>query len=767
MPDLLLELFSEEIPARMQAQAGKDFERLVVGALSDRGLMFEGVKAFAGPRRLTLAVTGLPARQPDVSEEKKGPRVGAPEKALEGFLRSAGVTLEECQKQSDAKGEFYVAVIARLGRATAEVIAEIVPEAMAKLPWPKSMRWGTAGQVRWVRPLHSILATFDGDVVPFEFAGIKSGNTTLGHRFLSDGKPIKVKHFEDYEAALKDAHVILDAEERKEIILHDAQQKAFALGLELIEDEGLLNEVSGLAEWPVVLIGTIEDQFMDVPPEILQTSMRTHQKYFALRSPHPSRPAARAPQDDADTQSRHPEVPPQAASKGDGIANRFALVANMIAADGGKEIVAGNERVLRARLSDAKFFWDQDRKTKLSARVDALKNIVFHAKLGTQYERVERIEALAGEIAQKIGADVAKAKRAARLCKADLTTGVVGEFPELQGVMGRYYALHDGEDPEVAEAIRDHYRPVGPTDAVPTAPVSIAVALAEKVVSLTGFFFVGEIPTGSKDPYALRRAGLGLIRIVLDNRLRLPLSEHCGLEMLAWLQILSAVQMDTQLNQIRNGLELSQSLRSIKRAVDRLEDRLIKKMEVVSDREIEKSLIAGWNVVFFLADRLKVALREKGTRHDLIDAVFSLGTEDDLVRLVARVEALQTFLKTEDGANLLTAYKRAANILRAEEKKDKTAYDGTPDPEALKLPEEKKLFEYLAEASELIRAEVERERFVEAMGVMARLRGPVDAFFDKVTVNDPDPALRKNRLLLLSRLRSTLHLVADFSKIEG
>ncbi|MDE2350556.1 MAG: glycine--tRNA ligase subunit beta, partial [Alphaproteobacteria bacterium] len=405
MPDLLLELFSEEIPARMQAQAAKDLERLIVGALSDRGLLFEGVKSFAGPRRLTLTLHGLPAKQPDVSEEKKGPRVGAPDKAIEGFLRSAGVTLEQCQKQADAKGEFYVAVIARKGRATAEVLAEIVPEAMAKLPWPKSMRWGTGGATRWVRPLHAILCTFDGEVVPLEFAGVKSGNTTRGHRFLSDGAPIRARHFEDYEAALRRAHVLLDAEERKDIILHEAKQKAFALGLELIEDEGLLNEVAGLAEWPVVLIGTIEDQFMDVPPEILQTSMRTHQKYFSLRDP-----------------------------KSGKMANRFAVVANMVAADGGQEIVAGNERVLRARLSDAKFFWDQDRKTRLVGRVGALTNVIFHAKLGTQYERAQRLQALAGEIAEKIGADVNNAKRAALLCKADLMTGVVGEFPELQGV---------------------------------------------------------------------------------------------------------------------------------------------------------------------------------------------------------------------------------------------------------------------------------------------------------------------------------------------
>ena len=670
MPDFLLELFSEEIPARMQTQAAKDLERLVIGSLTDRGLMFEGFRAFAGPRRLTLAVSGLPAKQPDVSEEKKGPRVGAPEKAIEGFLRSVGVTLEQCQKQNDGKGEFYVAVIARKGRATAEVLSEILPEVFGKLPWPKSMRWGTAGQTRWVRPLHGIVATFDGEVVPLEFANIKSGNITYGHRFLSKGS-IEVRRFEDYRDKLKKAYVILDASERKEIILNEIKQKAFALGLELIEDQGLLEEVAGLAEWPLALIGTIEDQFMDVPAEILQTSMRTHQKYFSLRDPKTGK-----------------------------MAKRFAIIANMITEDGGKEIVAGNERVLRARLSDAKFFWDEDRRHPLESRVEALKGIVFHAKLGTQYERVERIAKLAGEIAGKIGADVEKAKKAARLAKADLTTGVVGEFPELQGVMGRYYAIHDKLDADIADAVRDHYKPVGPSDAVPAGKVSIAVAIADKMDALTGFFAAGEKPTGSGDPFALRRAALGVIRIVLENKIRLPLSVSAEL-------------------------------------------------------------------LSFFADRLKVALKEKGIRHDLIDAVFSLGNEDDLVRLVARVEALQSFLKTEDGTNLLAGYKRAANILKIEEKKDGKAYEGTPKIALLKEPEEKALAEALAAANRKIAEALSAEDFAGAMTVMASLRKPVDAFFDKVKVNADDKAVRENRLLLLASLRTALHQVADFSKIEG
>jgi glycyl-tRNA synthetase beta chain len=670
MPDLLLELFSEEIPARMQAGAARDLERLTVGALSDRGLLFEGIKAFAGPRRLTLAVSGLPAKQADVREKMKGPKVDAPQAAIDGFLKKTGLTKDQLQVQSQAKGDVYIAVIEREGRETASVLAEILPEMMAKLPWPKSMRWKPGVATRWVRPLHSILCTFDGEVVPFGFAGVSSGRHTLGHRFLSSGK-IEVRRFDDYVAALKKAHVALDAEERAAIIFEGVKQAAFIHGLEMIPDEGLLAEVSGLAEWPVVLIGVIEDQFMDVPPEILQTSMRTHQKYFALREPTTGK-----------------------------MANRFALVANMVAEDGGKEIVAGNERVLRARLFDAKFFWDEDRKRRLDSRINDLKGIVFHAKLGTQYERVERIAKLAGEIAAKIGADPKKAERAARLAKADLTSGVVGEFPELQGVMGRYYALHDGEVSEIADAVRDHYKPVGPSDAVPTAKIPIAVALADKLDSLTGFFAVGEKPTGSGDPFALRRAALGVIRILLENRVRLPLS--------------------------------------------------------VSDE-----------LLSFFADRLKIALKEKGIRHDLIDAVFALGHEDDLVRLVARVEALQAFLKTDDGSNLLAGYKRAANILKVEEKKDGKTFIGEVDAGKLTEPAEKTLFTALENAQAAIMPALEAEDFTAAMRNLAALRVPVDVFFENVKVNAEDAQVRKNRLHLLAALRAAIHKIGDFSKIEG
>jgi glycyl-tRNA synthetase beta chain len=726
MADLLLELFSEEIPARMQAQAAKDLERLVVGALSDRGLLFEGARTFAGPRRLTLILIGLPPKQPDVSEEKKGPRTNAPAKAVDGFLRSAGVTLDQCEKRDDGKGEYYLAVVHRKGRATADVLAEVLPDCFAKLPWPKSMRWpqATNAPMRWVRPLHSILCTFDGEVVPLTFAGVKSGNLTLGHRFLSKGE-IEVRRFDDYVKKLRDAHVVLDAEERKEIILHDVKNKAFALGLEMIEDHGLLDEVAGLAEWPVALIGTIENQFMDLPAEILQTSMRTHQKYFSLRD-----------------------------MKTGKFAHRFALVANMVTEDGGAQIVSGNERVLRARLSDAKFFWDQDRKIPLVNRINALADIVFHAKAGRMLERTHRVALVAMLLADLLKSDIEKAKRAALLAKADLTSGVVGEFPELQGVMGRYYALHDAEPADVADAIRDHYKPLGPGDLVPSAPVSIALALADKIDSLVTLWHAGEKPTGSKDPFALRRAALGIIRILLENKIRLNL-----------LLPIFAV------------LELGDAQRE-RRYVDRLDNALSNKIleKGIADDLLRivkgRSASAGGNTVAaevmeFFADRLKVALREQGIRHDLIDAVFSLGGEDDLLRLVTRVTALQQFLKSEDGGNLLAGYKRAANILRIEERKDGRSYDGEPDPSLLSMAEEKSLFMDMAAGRELIAAELERERFADAMRAMARLRGPVDAFFDKVTVNAPNQELRTNRLKLLARLRATLHTVADFSKIEG
>ena len=688
MSDLLLEIFSEEIPARMQAGAARELERIVVGALSDQGLLFEGAKSFSGPRRLTLAIVGLPAKQPDTSEERKGPRVGAPEKAIEGFLRSAGVTLEQCVKQSDAKGEFFVAVVQRAGRPTAEVLAQVIPKALEQLTWPKSMRWNV-GNTRWVRPVHGILCTCDGEVVPFEYAGISSSNITHGHRFLAPAG-IEIRRFEDYRQKLAEAFVILDAAQRKEIILYESGEKAFALGLELIGDDLLLDEVAGLVEWPVPLIGHIDDMFMTLPPEVLRTSMRAHQKFFAMRR-----------------------------TGSDAVTNSFIVVANIAATDGGREIIAGNERVLRARLSDAKFFWDQDRHRPLAARLPELANVVFHARAGSMLDRVHRVQALATVLAKTLGVDVDKSARAAELAKADLVSGMVGEFPELQGVMGRYYALHGGEDADVAEAIGEHYKPLGPADRVPSAPVAMVVALADKIDSLVTLWHAGEKPTGSKDPFALRRAGLGIIRIILENNLRLHLEPllHVPLE--------------------------------AARAHDG------------ADAETVPELLD------FLADRLKAALRGEGVRHDLIDAVFSLGGEDDLVRLVARVRALGRFLATADGDNLLAAYRRAVNIVKIEEKRDGHTYRGEPDPDLLQLPEEGRLFTALAVAHAGILTELEHEQFEEGMRIMAELREPVDRFFDAVTVNATDVALRKNRLLLLSRLGIVMRATADYSRIEG
>lgn len=693
MAELLLELFSEEIPARMQGAAARDLERLVSEALKANGLAFETARAFAGPRRLALSVTGLPARQPDVTEEKKGPRVGAPEKAIEGFLKSAGVRLADCETRSDAKGEFYVAVIERKGRATREVLPEILPAAIAKVPWPKSMRWGT-GEFRWVRPLHSIVATLDGDAVPFALAGVTSGNVTWGHRFLSKG-PLTVKRFDDYAKKLRGAHVVLDAEERKAIIEREANAAARKLGLEVVPDPGLLEEVAGLAEWPVVLIGSIDARFMELPPEILSTAMRAHQKYFALRDP-----------------------------KTGALAPRFAVVANMMTADGGREIVAGNERVLRARLSDAGFFWNQDRRRTLESRVADLEGIVFHARAGSLGARARRLAELSAHIAELLGCDRETkelARKSGLLAKADLVSNVVGEFPELQGVMGSYYARHDGEPPEVCDAIREHYSPIGQADLIPAKPVSIAVAIADKIDTLVELWYAGEKPSGSGDPYALRRAAIGVIRIVLENRLRLPLR------------------------------------------------RLIRGADFAFEERVEgvQGLAPTEQLLEFFADRLKVALREKGTRHDLIDAVFSLGSEDDLVRLVARVEALQDFLKTDDGANLLTGYRRAANILRIEEKKDNRDYRDAPDPSLLREPEEGALAAALEAARKAADAALAGEDFRGAMAALARLRAPVDRFFDKVTVNAGDAKLRENRLKLLAAIVETARTVADFSKIEG
>jgi glycyl-tRNA synthetase beta chain len=690
MPDLLLEFFSEEIPARMQARAAEDLKKLVTDKLVAAGLTYDGAKAFATPRRLALAVAGIPVRQPDIKDERKGPKVGAPEQAIAGFLRAAGLTsIDQAKVQPDKKGDFYIAVIDKPGRPAIEVIAGIVPEVAKAFPWPKAMRWGEAsgkpGAPSWVRPLHSIVAMFgpeteEPDVVAFDVGGIKAGDTTYGHRFLSP-QPIKVKRLDDYMAKLDAAKVVVDPARRAQMILTDAKTLAFAQGFELVEDEGLSAEVAGLVEWPVALMGSFDKEFLAIPEEVIRATIRNNQKCFVVRDPKTAK-----------------------------LTNKFILVANIEASDGGSAIIAGNERVIRARLSDAKFFYDTDLKTRLEDRLPKFSQIVFHEKLGTQAERIARIVALAGHLAPIVGADVAKAERAAQLCKADLLTEVVGEFPELQGLMGKYYAEAQGEDEAVAHAAEDHYSPKGPDDLVPADPVSVAVALADKIDILTGFWAIDEKPTGSKDPYALRRAALGVIRLVIDNKIRLAL-----------LPAFARARSDA------NG----------------------------------KDLLA------FFADRLKVQLREQGARHDLVDAVFALPGQDDLVQVVRRIEALAKFLDTDDGKNLLAGTKRAANILRIEEKKDNTAYTGAPDAGLLAQPEEKALARAIGVAKTEADAAVAKEDFASAMTAMSKLRPHVDAFFDKVTVNVEDGKLRANRLRLLNEIREATRAVADFSKIEG
>jgi len=705
MPDLLFELFSEEIPARMQAKAADDLRRMVTDKLVAEGLVYEGAKAFATPRRLALTVHGIPARQSDLKEERKGPRVGGPDAAIQGFLKATGLaSLAEARIQHDPKkGDFYIALIEKPGRATLDVLADILPVIIRTFPWPKSMRWGErsarSGALQWVRPLHAIVATFgleteDPDVVKFAVDGIEAGQTTFGHRFMAPA-PISLRRFEDYEAKLLDAKVVLDPERRKDSIVTDAKQLAFAQGFELVEDQGLLDEVSGLVEWPVVLMGSFDEEFLSIPGEVVRATIRNNQKCFVVRDPKTTK-----------------------------LTNKFILTANIEASDGGKAIVAGNERVIRARLSDAKFFYESDLKIKLEDRLPKFENIVFHEKLGTQGERIKRIERLAAEIAPLVGADVEKAKRAAQLAKADLLTEVVGEFPELQGLMGKYYALAQGEDTSVAAASEEHYKPQGPNDRVPTDPVSIAVALADKLDTLVGFWAIDEKPTGSKDPYALRRAALGAIRLIVENALRLSVMK------VATSAIAGLLETGT-----RQG--------------------------VIDSDKLPTDLLS------FFADRLKVQLREQGARHDLVDAVFALGGQDDLLMVVRRVEALGKFLDTDDGKNLLAGTKRAANILRIEEKKDGKAYDGAPEPALYSLDEEKTLAKAINEVKAEAGAAVAKEDFAGAMSAMAKLRPAVDAFFEHVKVNDDDAKVRENRLKLLNEIRAATRAVADFSKIEG
>jgi glycyl-tRNA synthetase beta chain len=685
---LLLELLSEEIPAGMQRRAIAELTGLLRDKLTAAEIPAANMRGYVTPRRLTIIAEGIPAGQPDRSEERRGPRVGAPAPAMEGFLRSAGLaSIEECEIRDTGRGEFYFATINRPGRPTAEVLRELVRSAIFELPWPKSMRY-PASSLRWVRPLTAVVCLFEGEILPLPLDQVPVGRTTRGHRFLSPGE-ICVASAAEYLERLGEARVVLDQERRKAIVRKDLEAAATDQGFVLKPDPGLLDEVTGLVEFPVVLAGAIDAEYMALPPEVLTTAMRTHQKYFSCL---------------------HSDGTP---------APIFLFVANNITEDQGKTIVAGNERVLRARLADARFFWDQDRRVPLASRIEFLSQRVFHAKLGSLLDKIARMERLVELLADYVpGADSERSRRAVQLAKADLSTGMVGEFPELQGVMGRYYALHDGEDRAVADAIAEHYRPAGPNDACPTAPISIVAALADKIDSVVAFFSIGEKPSGSRDPFALRRAALGIIRLVVENGLRVPLAA------------------------------------TFKHAHSTLRSNAPDPTGELLD---------------FIAERLRVHLREQGIGHDLIAAVFSRAgeREDDLVRLLARVAALRAFLTSADGANLLIAFRRASNIVAIEERRDHRTYDGSIDPELLHQSEERVLTERLAEVGEAAETFLQREQFEAAMSGLARLRRPVDDFFDKVTVNCDDATLRQNRLRLLSRIRATMNQVADFSQIEG
>lgn len=702
MTELLLELLSEEIPARMQVRAADDLKRLVVDGLKARGLETQSAESFSTPRRLTLVIANVPEKSPAISEEKKGPRAGAPEQAVQGFLKSAGLTsLKDAEiVKDDKKGDFYVARIEKPGRPAAEIIAETVVEAASKFPWPKSMRWG-ASSFQWVRPLQSILCLLGGRIVPFEVAGLVSGAETRGHRFLAP-ETFSVENFADYAAKLERHKVILDPSQRAASIAGQARALAKAAKLDLVEDDALLHENAGLTEWPVVLMGSFDKDFLDVPGECLTTSMKSHQKCFSLRDP-----------------------------KTKNLANKFLAVSNLIAKDAGAAITAGNEKVIRARLSDAKFFWDQDLKKPLDEMAVALAGITFHERLGSQRGRVERVSELAFQVAGSVDANPEDARRAAQLAKADLVSGMVGEFPELQGLMGRYYAEKAGTKPDIARAIEFHYKPKGAGDSVPLEDqgdaVACAVALADKLDTLTGFWLIGEKPTGSGDPYQLRRAALGVIRIILENDFRLPL--------VPIIESAAAFYEPPAFT-----------------------------MTVWCGRQVRATTV---DLLSFFADRLKVVLKDQGRRHDLIDAVFSLGGQDDLALIVKRVEALDAFLKSDDGANLLSGVKRAANILAIEEKKDKKSHAGRYDLKLLRDKDETALAAKIEEVKQDTVAAINVENFAGAMRALAELRAPVDAFFDKTLVNDSDPAIRENRLKLLSEIRAATLTVADFSKIAG
>ncbi|MCI5043617.1 MAG: glycine--tRNA ligase subunit beta [Aquisalinus sp.] len=760
MPDLLLEIFSEEIPARMQPRAAADLQKLVQDELFAAGFMPEGAKAFATPRRLALVVTGLPGAQADRKEEKKGPRVGAPEKAVAGFLKSAGLdSIDACEVRSDKKGEFYVAVIDEEGRPTADVIAGFLPELIRKFPWPKSMRWGD-GELRWVRPMHSILCTFDGEIVPFEVDGIASGDRIQGHRFMAPDE-IQVRNFEDYEIALSRAKVVLDGERRTEQILEEAKALCATQGLELVEDAGLLSEVAGLAEWPVTLMGSFDEKFLDLPDEVLTATMKGHQKYFSVRDP-----------------------------KTGALTNRFVFVSNIEAPDGGKAMRAGYERVLTARLSDAWFLYSQDLKTPLEEHTKKLTEVTFFEGLGTIGDKVDRVAALARDIAPIVGADPDVAEHAARLAKADLVTGMVYEFPELQGLMGRYYAIEQGCDSDIADAIRDHYKPVGQSDDVPTSPVSVVVALADKIDTLTAFWVIDEKPTGSKDPFALRRAALGVIRILLDAILALRIGDLVKNSLYSVLLTYEHVYnlfsgSDWVSDEIEEvalttvGYQKSPDewmsarlylLAEPRRNLYEGDDELAFVGATEGLRPVARFSVFLQDLLSFFHDRLKVYLKDKGHRHDHVDAVRIRpdGTlEDDLVLIVKKLEALEAFLKAGEGENLLAAYKRAGNILKAEEKREGTSFEPAVDEALLKEPAEQSLHAAMVKAQDIFGPAIEQEDFSAAMAALAALREPLDTFFEDVTVNAEDEDLRRNRLALLASIKQTCEQVADFSRIEG
>ncbi|MCC0070081.1 MAG: glycine--tRNA ligase subunit beta [Rhodobacteraceae bacterium] len=745
MPDLLIELFSEEIPARMQGRAREDLKRLVTDGLVEAGLTYSGAHALSTPRRLTLALEGLTAESRPVREERKGPAVGAPDAAVQGFLRSTGMMLEQLEVREGAKGKTWFAVIERPGRSARAIVAEVLEATIRNFPWPKSMRWG-AGSLRWVRPLHSILCVLSdehgAEVVPLDVDGIRAGNVTRGHRFLAPDA-FSVTGFEDYAAKLKRAFVMLDPAERAEHIWHDAQNAAFAAGLEVVEDKGLLAEVAGLVEWPVVLLGRIGAEFLGLPPEVLQTSMREHQKFFSARNPKTGR------------------------------IEGFVTVANTEAADHGATILKGNQKVLSARLSDAKFFWENDLRTVaqegMEGMAEGLANVTFHNKLGSQKDRIDRIEALAREIAPLVGAKPDLAAEAARIAKADLQSAMVGEFPELQGTMGVYYARAAGLPDAVANACKAHYQPLGPSDDVPTEPVSVVVALADKIDTLTGFWAIDEKPTGSKDPFALRRAALGVIRLVLGNAIRLALMDDVLIpanSSFAELPLLENTnrQID-KLNDLIDAGFPQQAADRAYAAIGRAHEKA--KQRSLTDDEIERSLLRLADLLAFFHDRLKVHLRDQGIRHDVIDACLAMPGNDDLTLLVKRAEALAAFLKTDDGENLLQGFKRANNILTQAEEKDGVEYSFGADPKFAEDETERTLFAALDAAESAIAPAMQAEDFAAAMSAMAALRAPIDAFFEAVQVNTDNQVVRRNRLNLLSRIRTICLSVADLTKLEG